>query len=369
MDQRNRDDGFTLIEVLLATALFVFVAAAGFEVLRHMGGSVTLMAQRADTASQLSLAAASLRSDALSSVSIWKPASACGDAVEFMQRDAGGTSFVLYEVHANAFVRAAAAGPMDPCDDALQRQTLVTEVAAISVTRIAAPALAAHLDPITGSVDGAVFAPAGVTGVAVDAHALDRDTSPIVAGNDVVEVTLDAQPVVTPVDLVAGNRPSAYTHVLAYTCNGRCEAAARFPELRGAAFNDCTPGYDFQNTAAYYVPAAFGIANQHTVVTAYTVAAGYTFAFAGAAPIVAERAWPPALWAAGRLAAHGNDCRSVSARLCNYGRRCARHREPCSRSRRTGCIRRRSRSVRPYACGSDLSWLSVMPKRDSDYSK
>ena len=73
----------------------------------------------------------------------------------------------------------------------------------------------------------------------------------------VLETTIDADPVQTTVDLLAGNRPSGYTQVLAYACNGRCEANGPFPrDSQRGTFTDCTAGYgDFQNTAAYYVPA------------------------------------------------------------------------------------------------------------------
>ncbi len=293
--------GFTLIEVLVATALFVAVALAGFDVLRQLGWNVNLLAQRADAAAQLDVASGMLRSDALSSVAIWKPASACGDAIEFMQRTAGGTSFLLYATRAAAFVRASAAGPMDPCDATLQTQTVIPAATSIAVTRVPAPALPTHTDPVSGNVDGALFVAAGITPVEADAHALDVDGSHITTGNDLLEVTIDADPVQTTVDLLAGNRPSAYTQVLAYACNGRCEAGGPFPEIRNAAFADCAPGYDFQNSATYYVPAAFGSVaagngNLRIVVTAYTVTGGYTFAFGGPAPLTVERAWPAALW-------------------------------------------------------------------------
>src|SRR5580658_9220836 len=105
---------------MVATALFVFVAFAGFDALRHISWNAGLMAQRAAAAAQLDLAAGQLRSDALSAVAVWKPASSCGDAVEFMQRNAGGTSFLLYLAQGGALVRAGAAGPMNPCDATLQ---------------------------------------------------------------------------------------------------------------------------------------------------------------------------------------------------------------------------------------------------------
>jgi prepilin-type N-terminal cleavage/methylation domain-containing protein len=300
VSERDADAGFTLIEVLLATALFVVTAFAGFEVVRQLSASVALMAQRADAATQLSLAAAALRSDALSALAIWKPASTCGDAVEFMQRDAGGTSFALYGASAGALVRATAPGPMNPCDATLQRQIVVPAIAGFTVTPLPAAALATHTDPISGNADGAIFMPAGLTGVSVSSHASDIDGTPIAAGNDSVEVLIDADPVVTPVDLVAGNRPSAYTQVLSYACNGRCEANGPFPELRGGTFSDCTPGVDFQNTAAYYVPATYGTvtagSTARIVVTSYTVAGAYTFAFGGPAPLTVERAWAVAVW-------------------------------------------------------------------------
>jgi prepilin-type N-terminal cleavage/methylation domain-containing protein len=297
----SHEAGFTLIEVLVATALFAFVGLAGFEVVRQLGSSVGLLAQRAGAAARLDVAAGMLRSDALSSVAVWKPASTCGDAVEFMQRNAGGTSFLLYVAKASALVRAGARGPLDPCDPALQTQTVVPAIAGFAVTRVSAAELPAHTDPVSGNADGGLFVPSGITALAVDSHATDVDGSHITTGNDVVEVTIDADPVLTTVDLLAGNRPSAYTQVLAYACNGRCEASGPFPEIRNAAFTDCAAGYDFQNSATYYVPATYGYASagngkQRIVVTAYSVTGGYTFAFSGPIPNTVERTWPIAVW-------------------------------------------------------------------------
>jgi hypothetical protein len=296
-----REDGFALIEVLLSAALFVVVGIAGVEAVRQLGATTALLAQRADAAASAGLAAASLRSDALSAIAVWKPVSACGDAVEFMQRDAGGASFVLYAAQGSALIRAAAPGPMDPCDPGLRRNVVIPAIAAMHVARVGAAALPAHADPVTGAIDGALFAPGAIVSVAADSHARDYDGSPIATGNDVVEVTIDAGPVLVPIDLVAGNRPSAYTRVLQYACNGRCEATGPFPEIRGGRFTDCSLGYDFANAPAYYVPATYaavdaGGGNRRIVITSYSLTGGYTFAFAGAAPVTAERAWPIATW-------------------------------------------------------------------------
>jgi len=202
----------------------------------------------------------------------------------------------VYAQRGGALVRATAAGPLDPCAANLSMQTLVPVIASLTVTSVAAAALPVHTDPISGNVDGGLFVPAGITELAVDSHATDLGGAPIATGNDVVEVTIAADPAVTPIDLVAGNRPSSYTQVLAYTCNGRCEATAPFPEIRGGAYTDCTPGYDFQNTAAYYVPASYGFVGQRVVITSYDVSGGYTFAFSGPAPANVERAWGVAIW-------------------------------------------------------------------------
>jgi prepilin-type N-terminal cleavage/methylation domain-containing protein len=293
--------GFTLIEVLLAAAVFAFVALVGFEVVRQLGATTALLAKRATAAAQLSATASSLRSDALSAVAVWQPPSACGDALEFMQHDAAGISFLLYVLRDGNLQRAAAAGPLDPCATNLQLQTVVTAVLNFAVNAIAPAALPAHVDSVSGNVDGGVFVPAGITAVAADAHVLDIDGTPILSGNGVVEVTIDADPVRTVVDLVAGNRPSAYTQVLAYTCDGRCEATGPFPEARNATLTDCTPGYDFQNSAGYYVPASYGSVstgngNTRIVVTSYSVTGGYTFAFGGPVPVNAERVWPVSTW-------------------------------------------------------------------------
>ena len=301
MSGTRAESGFTLIEVLLSSALFVVVAFAGFEAVRQLGWSTTLLAQRADAAALAGVATGALRSDALSSLAVWKPASTCGDAVAFMQRDAAGTSFVLYAAQGAALVRMTAPGPMNPCDPALQRQTVIPVITGLHVERIAAPALAAHSDPISGNGDGAFFIPDGISGVAVDAHARDVDGTPIATGNDVVEVTIDADPAVIPIDLVAGNRPSAFTQVLQYACNGRCAATAPFPEIRGGRFSDCSAGFDFQDAPAWYVPATYasvdaGNGNARIVITSYTVAGAYTFAFAGDVPETLERGWPVATW-------------------------------------------------------------------------
>jgi prepilin-type N-terminal cleavage/methylation domain-containing protein len=300
MPANGGERGFTLIEVLLATALFVVVAYAAFEVLRLLGAGVALLAQRGSARAELAAAIGRLRSDAVAAEAIWKPASACGDAIALLQRDAAGTRFVLYERRGDALVRSSGPAPLDPCDATLPADAIVRTLSGFQVASVSATALPAHADALTGSVDGGLLLAAGITDVAVDAHVRDVDGTPIRGGNGLVEVTLTADPRVSVVDLVAGSRPSAYTYVLAYTCGGRCAANGPFPEIRGIGVAACTAGIDFQNAPAYYVPAALGTqagpGGAVFRVTSYWVTGAYTFTFGGAGAPVARRAWTPAVW-------------------------------------------------------------------------
>lgn len=290
-----------MLDVLLASVLFAFVALTGFEAVRGLGATAALLAQRASAAAHVDAAAAMLRGDARSAAAVWKPQSSCGDAVELWQRTSAGGTFVLYALRDGSLVRAAAAGPIDPCDATLALQTLAANVGALTVTQSPATGLPQHADPISGDADGAAFEPAGITAVSADAHVDDASGAPVRSGNDLVEASIVAPPVQRVVDLVAGNRPSGYTQILGYTCNGRCEANGPFPELRNGTYGGCSAGYDFADAPAYYVPAAFGSVatgngNSRIVITAYTVTGGYTFAFGGPSPLTAERTWTPAQW-------------------------------------------------------------------------
>ena len=293
---RGGEHGFTLIEVLLASALFVFVAFAGFEAIRMLALHVTVLAQRAHAASELTVAAAALRSDALSSAAVWKPASSCGDAVALMQKEAGNaTSFLLYVARPVAgstaltlFRATSASGAMNPCDPALVLDPLVENIAGFHVTSVLATDLTAHADAVSGNADGAIFRSSGLSAVAVDSHERDFDGTPIVTGNSVTEVSVDGDPALTTLDLVAGNRPSGFTSVLAYACGARCESTRVFPETRGGDLTACSISYDLPDTPAFYAPAAgqpvyvaASGGRLQPVITAYAVNAGAVFTFTG----------------------------------------------------------------------------------------
>jgi prepilin-type N-terminal cleavage/methylation domain-containing protein len=297
-----RDErGFTLIEVLVATAIFIFIALAGFETVRQLGALCVQLAQRAAAASSLNTALAQMRSDASSSAAVWVPNAPCGaPAISMMQRSAAGTSFASYVLRAPSLVRVAGAGPVDPCDTTLTAQTILTNVTGVTVTAVPAPSLATQ-------ADGAFFRASGITAVAVDSHERDYDGSTILTGNGIVDVAVDADPALAHVDLIAGSRPSGYTVALTYACGPRCQAngtasTAIFPELRSLDETTCTiDGADLPNTSAFYVPSATGVgAGGRIVVTQYRVQLRYGYTFAGGASpaLTVYRLGPAFVWPA-----------------------------------------------------------------------
>jgi prepilin-type N-terminal cleavage/methylation domain-containing protein len=296
----SAESGFTLIEVLVATAVFAFVALAGFETLRQLGTAAGMLNVRAGSAAALATALGQLRSDATSASAVWIPASTCGTAVSMMRRDAGGTSFLVYVVRGGTLMRASGAGPLNPCDASLTVDPVLAGVASFAASTVAANALGAHIDPVSGNADGGFFR-SSIPAVAVSAHELDYDGTPILAGNGIVEVSVDADPAESTIDLVAGNRPNAYTTVLSYACGYRCAANAIFPEIASLAIDSCVADPpDLPDSNAFYVASATGVgANGRIVTTAYAVHLRYGFAFGGASgPVTAYRVGPTSTWPA-----------------------------------------------------------------------
>jgi prepilin-type N-terminal cleavage/methylation domain-containing protein len=297
----GNDDGFTLIEVLIATGIFVFVAVAGFETVRQLGSVAIQLAQRADAAATANAAYAQFRADAQSSAAVWMPNAPCGvQAVSFLRRNAAGLSFATYVVRANAVVRVSASGPIDPCNVALAGDTVLANVSGMTVTPIPASALPAQ-------ADGGLFRPAGIASVAVDTHVRDYDGSTIASGNAIVEVAIDADPARATLDLVAGNRPSGYTLTLTYACGARCQAnqataTSGFPELRDLDVTTCSSSPpDLPDTNAFYAAAATGVgAAGRIVVTQYQIRLRYAYTFDGgtAAPVTVDRTGPVFVWPA-----------------------------------------------------------------------
>lgn len=295
----DRESGFTLLEVLLATAIFAFVALTGFESARHFVVVANQLLQRQNEDQQLKVTIASLRSDALSASAVWMPASGCGDAVSFMKPDAAGLTFVTYAARNGQLARLTSNDPIDPCDAALTADMMIASLDGFTAIAVSAAQLPGHVDAGSGNADGGLFAVAP-RAVNTDAHVADYDGSEISTGNGVVEVTVDAAPARSVVDLAAGIIPTGLTVVLQYPCTVRCAAnQSVFPELRGRTVTSCAQGIDFQDNGNYYVPWSFGLVpagggKLRIVITSYFVAFRYAFTFSDGS--TAYRTWPAAQW-------------------------------------------------------------------------
>jgi prepilin-type N-terminal cleavage/methylation domain-containing protein len=300
MSERTaRERGFTLAEVLVAAAVFVVVAAAGFESVRALGSTAALVAARASAASATSVAVERMRTDATSSLAVWVPASSCGPAVSMLRRDASGATYTTYVVRAGTLVRASGAGPLDPCAGEAA-DALLSGVGAFTATAVPANGWATHVDPVGGEADGGFFRP-NVPAIAVDAHARDYDGTPIASGNGAVEVTLDADPFPVVADLVAGNRPTGFTETLTYACGARCDAASLFPEIASLDVGTCAAlAPDLPDASTSYVAASTGLDGAGRIVTtSYALYLRYGFAFTGdGTAVTAERDGPLLTWPA-----------------------------------------------------------------------
>ncbi|MDQ6925419.1 MAG: prepilin-type N-terminal cleavage/methylation domain-containing protein, partial [Candidatus Eremiobacteraeota bacterium] len=124
--------GFSLIEILIATALFAVVAFGAFEVVRQLVVSAHLLTARHVAYASLERVTAQLRAEARSATAIWTSAPNTGSGrddcvqVDFFTADAAGPKFWSYRnfpnhtnadaVAGDALQRLAATAPIAPCD-------------------------------------------------------------------------------------------------------------------------------------------------------------------------------------------------------------------------------------------------------------
>jgi prepilin-type N-terminal cleavage/methylation domain-containing protein len=237
---RGSDAGFSLIEVLLAAALFVVVALSAFEMLRQLTSSVQHLSTRHLAYAGLERLSGQLRAEARSATAIWSSAPAAGSAydgcvqIDFYAADAGGPRFWSYRAFPNhaasdavpptALERVAANAPLAPCDRSVAGAIVLGGLAsAPSVTTIAPNALAAHTDAYLQSADSGFVAASVPATAPIPVGVLDASGNPIAGGNAVLEVRLDTGDASRVLDLVAGTFPSGFTEVLQYTCSARCD--------------------------------------------------------------------------------------------------------------------------------------------------
>ena len=234
---RGARAGFSLIETLIATALFVVVAFGALESLRVLLPAVRQLAARHLAYAGVERLTAQLRAEARSAVAVWPSAPAKSgahddcDELSFYTADAAGPKFWSYRrfpnhaagepVPAGVLLRVTGSSQPPPCDPTAVAQAILSGVTAFSVSRVAAPQLAAHADPYDGAADGG-FITGALDDDAVPVGVLDAGGAPVHGGNALVEVRLDTGDASRAVDLVAGVAPGGFTTVLSYTCTARC---------------------------------------------------------------------------------------------------------------------------------------------------
>lgn len=232
--------GFSLIEVLLAAALFTTVAIGAFEVVRQLAAHARQLTARHLAYGSLERLSAQLRAEARSATAIWTSAPSAGTAhddcvqIDFFTADANGPAFWSYRqfpnhtaadaVTGDALERLAAQGPIAPCDTSLHGAVVLTDLhGTVAVATIPPSALAAHRDPYLDAADSA-FVAASVPAVApIPLGVLDASGAPVQGGNTVLEARIETGAGSRVLDLLPGTFPGGFTEVLRYTCSERCD--------------------------------------------------------------------------------------------------------------------------------------------------
>ena len=237
---RADEAGFSPVEVLIAAALFVFVALGAFEVVRQLGVDAQQLTSRHLAYASLERLTVALRAEARSATAVWASAAAAGaghdDCVQldFFAADAAGPHFWSYRTFPHHTAADAVAGdvlerlsgtsPIPACDPQRHGTPALTRLQRPPVIAAVAPAqLALHRDPYLGQPDSP-FVASGVPATAPIALGVaDAAGRAVAGGNGMVEFQLDTVDGSRVLDLMPGVFPSGFTEVLRYTCSERCD--------------------------------------------------------------------------------------------------------------------------------------------------
>ena len=286
---RGSQAGFSLIEILIAAALFVLVAFGAFESIRQLSADARRLAARQLAYASLERFAAQVRAEARGATAIWTQAASTGahdDCVEldFYGADASGPAFWAYRRYPNhtaadaipgdAVVRVAGTSPLAPCAGS----GAVVVAAVRAFTASAATSLAAHTDAYTGQPDSPFVAPTVPQTQAIALSVLSADgATPVLGGNTLVEVLVETDDASRVLDLVPGVVPSGYTQVLRYTCDARCGVghAGTAPQT----LTTCAVTWQLGWRYAYQVYPAPGAAVLTPATLGYFYAGWFTFTY------------------------------------------------------------------------------------------
>lgn len=258
----RRQRGVSLVEVLLAGALFACLALAAFETLRQIGSGARRLAARHAAYAQLERFTARLRAEARSATAIRITAGAGSGALAgyddcreltFFTANARGPAFWAYRWYPNhraddavpgdAVVRVT--GSAAPCARAAPGDVVLRGLAAGGFT-LAQPRLA-----------DAPFAVASLMETQAALGVADAAGANVSGGNAVVELAVTTADAMRIVDLAAGVFPGGWTEELVFDCatTTRCDVA--HDDARPRRLTRCTLARFSYDAATYPLPAAF----------------------------------------------------------------------------------------------------------------
>jgi prepilin-type N-terminal cleavage/methylation domain-containing protein len=237
---RGSEAGFSLIEVLIATALFAVVSLGAFEAVRQLVAVTQNISARRLAYAALERLSVQLRAEARSATAIWSSSPAAGNGhddcvqLDFFTADSSGPVFWSYRTFPNhgsadaipgdALERLAATAPIAPCDATQSGSVVLTKLSApLSVTPVTPARLAAHQDAYLQQADSPFVGAAVPPTPPIPLGVLDASGAQIGGGNTVTELRLDTISGSRVVDLLPGVFPNGFTEVLRYTCSARCD--------------------------------------------------------------------------------------------------------------------------------------------------
>jgi Tfp pilus assembly protein PilV len=296
---RAREAGFSLIEVLIAAALFIAVGVAAFEGIRQLIALTAHASSRHLAYESLERLTAQLRAEARSATAITLAAvppsghDACTQ-VDFYVADASGPHFWSYRnfpnhtaadaIPADALERLAGTSPIAACDAGATGQVVASNVRVFTAATLTAAALSSHTDPYLTSRDSP-FVGSAVANASVGLGVLGATGTEVTGGNGLIEVRLANDAASRVVDLLPGVFPTGYTLQLTYACDDRCTVGhdTGGPKtITACALSGWQYGW---SRVASYTPVprtdGSGIVD---LVASYWIAGYFVFTYSGTAP-------------------------------------------------------------------------------------
>lgn len=240
--------GFTLIEIVIASGMFVMVMFAAFEALRGMTNSAAILYASHRQTREFETVASALRDDANAAQGM-RTDPGCNE-IDFYQADGGNARNAHYWGY--RFVAASGttpaqlyrldetATPIVPCNGAPSGTVVASHINALTIRVLSVD----DLDGASGAMPAEAYvAPPASGGLSA---LVPVDGATYLGGNRVIEVALTGDRAARTIDLIVGVMPGAYTVALSYTCGKRsgCNGAnGPLAEVAGRAIDSCSEAY------------------------------------------------------------------------------------------------------------------------------